>query len=142
MMTELEQANQIYQQEVQKWEQYLGIPEMSPPSQVEDILSMSIDNIRKQNNVALAEFAVMLSQYSFFLQREENKCKAFLQWVQSIAPVINDTQQKCRLNKWKQNINMRQTNVSFISRKTDLISEAISNLARSRAFQRRQDESS
>lgn len=137
----LEQANDVFQNEMQKWQEYLGIPDMSAQSIVEDILQMSLPQFRERNNIELAEFAVMLSQHSMFLQKEENKCKAFMKWSEQISRIITDQADKTRLNKWVKNISMRQQTISFMSRKVDLLSESISNLAKARSFQRRQDES-
>jgi len=137
----VQRANAFFQNDISKWQSHLGIPDMSAPSIVEVILEMSLEEFRDRNNVELAEFAVMLAQHSMFLQKEENKCKAFMKWAEQIKKVITDQEDKTKLARWMENISMRQQTVSFMSRKVDLLSASISNLAKTRSFQRRENES-
>lgn len=137
----LEKANAAFQEDIEKWHKYLGIPDMASQSETEEILLMTRKDFRNKNNIELAEFAVMLCQHSMFLQKEENKCKAFMRWAEQISKIITDQNDKTRLSRWMKNISMRQQTVSFMSRKADLLSDSVTNLAKARSFERRNNES-
>lgn len=126
----LQQDFKVYQEKLDQWVNFLGLPEAEPQrSKVEEILELPFAILQTLSYIELAEFAVMLSQYALFLQKESNKAQAFLDWAKASTNRFM-SEDKAKLIVWVRNINTRLTMVAYLARRVETMIQSLNNLSR------------
>ena len=131
-MSNLEDETKIYQDQLNKWIQSLGIPQHQPSNdEIEIVLSFDRISIRERSSIQLSEDSIILSQYALFLQQKTNECKSFIKWSsQVMGRLAGDDRSK--LIGWVRQAELRTERISYLTRRIELIGQSISGLVRAR----------
>ena len=131
-MNDLTSEMDIYQNQLDKWIQALGLPQYHPDNnEVETILGMTRELLREQSSVDLSEDAIILAQYALFLQQKSNECQAFIRWSgQVVNRLFGDDLP--RLNRWVRQIEIRYDRIAYLARRIELVGQSITGLVRAR----------
>lgn len=121
-----------FEQEMSKLENFLGLVIHEPPrSEIEKVLQLQTDELRQLTSTELAEYSFMLSQYALFLQHKYNEYQTFLSWSDHVRHAA-DGDEVFKLKKWTQQIQLRATKLSFMSKKVEDLSRSLNNLCLAR----------
>ncbi len=138
MSNNLESKYEKYKDKLDQWIKFLGLPQAEPErSKIEEILELNNEDLKNSPPIELAEFAVMLSQYSFFLQKKYNECQSFLNWSKTCVSNLI-AEDKPRLFQQTKEIEMRITMISFLTRRMDMMIQSLNNLSRMKYYQERE----
>jgi len=133
----LDQAYSDYESGMEKWEKFIGLPDIEPNrDEIDTILSISSKDLKKLDSNLLSEYAFSLSQYGLFLQQQANRCQAFLQWSKDNLNKMKGDD-KSKLVQWTRNISIRTIRISYLSKRIDVIIQALNNIVRTRYYQER-----
>lgn len=133
----LDEAYSVYETGMEKWEKFIGLPNTEPNrDEIDTILSISSSNLKRLDSNLLSEYAFTLSQYALFLQQQANRGQAFLQWSKdNVNKMMGDD--KSKLVQWTRNISIRSIRISYLSKRIDVIIQALNNIVRTRYYQER-----
>jgi len=137
MMSDLKQEIITYKSQLKQWMQTLGLPQYQPPnSEIEVIISLTLEKLRQRSSVQLAEDTIVLTKYSFFLQQKANECQTFLKWSkQIVGRLAGDDRPK--LVQWTREAELRLERIQYLARRIELIGQSINNLIRARYNERK-----
>jgi hypothetical protein len=128
----LTEKRENFNKEMSELENFLGLAISEPPrSEVEEILQLRTEEIRKLPSVELAEYSFMLSQYALFLQHKYNEYQTFLQWCGHIRHTAQGDE-VFTLKQWAQKVELRSTKLVFMSKKVEDLSRSLNNLCLAR----------
>lgn len=121
-----------YDDDLRLWEESLCLIIKEPNrSEIEKIFELSVQDMREEKTMTLAEYAFMLSQYLIFLQKKSNECDGFLKWVKNInSKLFNDD--KAKAGRLVQKVELRLSRISYLSRRIELFCQAIQGIVRQR----------
>lgn len=136
MMSNLTDETTIYRDQLNRWIETLGLPQYQPPNtEIEIILGFTRETLQEQSSVDLSESAIILAQYSLFLQQKANECDTFIRWSnQVINRLLGDDRPK--LNSWVRQAELRKERIAYLARKIELIGQSIGGLVRARYNER------
>ena len=136
MMSNLTDESKIYKDELDQWIKILGLPQFQPSNtEIEIILEFTRESLRERSSIDLSEDALILAQYSFFLQQKINECKTFIKWSnQVVNRLLGDDRPK--LNRWVRKAELRIERIEYLTRRIELIGQSIGNLVRARYNER------
>ncbi len=131
-MSSLKDETSIYKDQLNQWIEALGLPRYNPSNiEVETIICFTRESLRERSSIQLSEDAVILAQYSLFLQQKTNECKTFIKWSnQVINRLFGDDRPK--LNQWVKQAELRIEQILYLARRIELIGQSISGLVRAR----------
>lgn len=132
MMSDLTAEAAAYKDQLDQWCKTLGLPQhQSPNDEVEKILGFTRELLREQSSVDLSEDAIMLAQYSLFLQQKANECQTFLKWSGQVTNRIFGDDRP-QLNSWVRKAELRLERIAYLARRIELVGQSISGLVRAR----------
>ena len=131
-MSDLKDETKIYKKELDQWIAALGLPQKQPSNdEMETILGFTRELLRERSSTELSEDAIILAQYSLFLQQKTNECKTFLRWSnQVVNRLFGDD--KPKLNEWVRLAELRVERIAYLTRRIEMIGQSISGLVRAR----------
>lgn len=135
-MSNLKDETAIYRDQLDQWINTLGLPQYQPANdEIEIILGFTRDAMRERSSVQLSEDAIVLAQYSLFLQQKANECQTFIKWSnQVINRLLSDDRPK--LNQWMRKAELRLERIAYLARRIELVGQSINNLVRTRYNER------
>jgi hypothetical protein len=121
-----------YNDELLQWEKSICIPNKEPDrNRVEEILSYTVEQIREQETMILAEHAFTISQYLIFLQKKSNECDTYLKWIKNNnSKFFGDD--KAMAGRMANKVELRQSRIAYLSRRIEFYCQAIQNIIRQR----------
>jgi len=138
MTTEIfDQEYKKYNTEITLWEQSLCLAIKEPVrGKVEEILELTIEQIRQSETMTLCEYSLTLSQYLIFLQKKSNECEGFLRWSKNInGKLFNEDKSRC--GKLVQKVELRLSRIAYLSRRIEFFVQSIQMIARQRNVERK-----
>lgn len=136
-MITLEDHRKQYEDQICKWESFLGIPKTEPQrTEIDFILNLRKDEIKNIDSIQLSEYSLMLCQYAFFLQKKSNECETFLKWANNIINKINGDSVYKLTNMIKE-IEIRLSRVAYLARRIEMVAQALTNISRARYNERK-----
>lgn len=131
-MSNLSEETKEYKKQLDQWIKSLGLPKYQPKtSDVEEILGYTRELLREQSSVDLSEDAVILAQFSLFLQQKANECKTFLTWSDQITNRLLG-EDRTKLVSWVRKAELRLERIAYLARRIELVGQSISGLVRAR----------
>lgn len=132
MMSSLTDETATYKTQLDQWIKALGLPQHQPSNtEIETILGFTRESLRERSSVQLSEDAIMLAQYSFFLQQKTNECQTFIRWSNQVMNrLFGDDRPK--INQWIRQAELRKDRITYLARRIELIGQSISGLVRAR----------
>lgn len=140
----------------------LGFPPIKPPNNIDKIVSEcgNLEVLSNIDPIRLAEYSVILAQYSFYLASEVNRLEAKAKWCESniqnivgkninnISGYFNEKQSyirsndehAMRLDEIRQQSQTEYECFKFLSEKIKFLSGSLDNLVRAKINMRRQNE--
>lgn len=121
-----------YNDDLLLWEESLCLTIKEPNrSEIEKIFELSVQQIREERTMHLAEYAFMLSQYLVFLQKKSNECDGFLKWARNInSRLFNED--KAKAGRLVQKVELRQSRIAYLSRRIEFYAQSMQNIVRQR----------
>lgn len=131
-MSNLTDETKIYKDQLDQWCRVLGLPQYQPSStEIETILELTRESLRERSSIQLSEDAIILAQYSLFLQQKTNEAKTFIKWSGQVTNrLFGDDRSK--LTKWVRQAELRIERIAYLTRRMELIGQSISGLVRAR----------
>jgi len=128
-MNEFKNEFDKYQEELNAWVKSLGVVVYQPNNdQLEQIITMTREELGGKTPVQLSEDAFVLSQYAYFLQNKQNECNAFLRWAKQVQnKLLGDN--KPKLHNWVRKIELRLDRISFLCRRIEIMSQSINTIS-------------
>jgi hypothetical protein len=121
-----------YNDDLQLWEESLCLIIREPNrSEIEKIFELSVQQMREEKTMILAEYAFMLSQYLMFLQKKSNECDGFLKWAKNITGRLFN-EDKAKAGRLVQKVELRLSRIAYLSRRIELFCQAIQGIVRQR----------
>lgn len=122
----------IYKDQLNQWIEALGLPQHIPSNtEIETILGFTRKTLRERSSTQLSEDAIILVQYSLFLQHKVNECKTFLKWSNQVVNRLSGDD-RLKLNKWIRQAELRLERIMYLTRRIEVIGQSINGLVRSR----------
>lgn len=134
-MTEIfDQEYKKYNSDIILWEQSLCLALREPErGKIEDILCLSIEQIREKETMILCEYSFMLSQYLIFLQKRSNECEGYLKWSKNINSKLFG-EDKSKAGRLTQKVELRLSRIIYLSRRLEFYCQSIQVIIRQRNF--------
>lgn len=129
---------QKYNDEFTLWEKSLCLSFREPDrSEIETILDLTIEEIRKEETMILVEYNFMISQYLIFLQKKSNEADAYLKWTKNnLSKFFGEDKNKAiRLS---QKVEIRQSRMAYLGRRIEFLAQAIQGITRQRNLENKQ----
>lgn len=131
--------NNIFDEEYKKysddltlWEHSLCLSFKEPErGKIEEILELSIEQIRQSETMILCEYSFMLSQYLIFLQKKSNECEGYLKWTRNVLGKLFN-EDKSRAGRLQQKVELRLSRIIYLSRRIEFYCQSIQTLIRQR----------
>jgi len=101
-------------------------------SKVDDIVSISVQDIKNKTKEEIAEYGLILSQYIYFLQNKYNECDSFIKWYNYNKRKFFDNDID-KANDFYKRAELRMTRIIFLTRKLENVYNAINNIAKFRS---------
>jgi hypothetical protein len=125
-----------YNDDLVLWQESLCLAIKEPVrGKIEEILELTIEQIRQSETMTLCEHSFTLSQYLIFLQKKSNECSGFLQWLKNIGNKLFN-EDKSRAGKLSQKVELRLARIAYLSRRIDLYCQSIQNIVKQRNYER------
>lgn len=137
MTTEIfDQEYKKYNSDIILWEQSLCLALREPErGKIEDILCLSIEQIRESETMTLCEYSFMLSQYLIFLQKKSNECESYLKWSKHVNSKLFG-EDKSKAGRLSQKVELRLSRIIYLSRRIEYYSQCIQNITRQRNIEK------
>jgi len=135
MTTNLDNSYNKYKNDLDQWTSFLCLTNREPNrSLVENILDLTLDDLKNKNPIEIAEYSFMLSQYSYFLQNKNNECECFLKWSRDNTKIFFN-EDKIKITQWIKNIEMRLDRIKYLSKKIEVMCVSLSKLSRIKKYE-------
>lgn len=137
MTTEIfDQEYNKYNAEIILWEQSLCLALREPErGKIEEILCLTIEQIRQVETMILYEYSFTISQYLIFLQKKSNECEGYLKWSRNINNKLFG-EDKSKAGRLSQKVELRLARIIYLSRRIEFYAQAIQNIARQRNIEK------
>jgi len=131
--------NNIFNSEYEKynndlllWEKSLCLSFKEPDrGKIEEILDLTIEQIKEKSIMGLVEDAFVIAQYLIFLQKKSNECDGFLKWTKNVNNKLFGDD-KAKAGKLAQKVELRQSRIAYLSRRIEFFCQAIQGIIRQR----------
>lgn len=112
-----------------RWEEELGFPPCGDTCPVDTadvdlILAMDRRRLSELSGRQAAEYAFVLSQFGFYVQRRVNRCHAFIRWANynRRSASGNDA---ARLDRLKQDAEIKITRIEYLTKRLEFMSQCL-----------------
>ncbi len=131
-MSSLTDETATYKDQLDQWISALGLPQYQPSNtEIEIIIGFTRESLRERSSIQLSEDAIILAQYSFFLQQKTNECKTFIKWSSQVTNrLFGDDRPK--LNQWIRQAELRIERIAYLTRRIEMVGQSIGSLVRAR----------
>ena len=131
--------NNIFNSEYEKynndlllWEKSLCLSFKEPDrGKIEEILDLTIEQIKEKSIMGLVEDAFVIAQYLIFLQKKSNECDGFLKWTKNVNNKLFG-EDKAKAGKLAQKVELRQSRTAYLSKRIEFFCQAIQGIIRQR----------
>lgn len=121
-----------YNDDLVLWEQSLCLAIKEPErGKIEEILGLTIEQIRQEETMTLCEYSFMLSQYLIFLQRKSNECEGFNKWIRNVGGKLFN-EDKSKAGRLSQKVELRLARIIYLSRRLEFYTQSIQGIVRQR----------
>jgi hypothetical protein len=136
MTNNFDEEYKKYNTEITLWEQSLCLALKEPErGKIEEILCLTIEQIRKMETMNIFEYSFMLSQYLIFLQKKSNEAEGYLKWSKNVnGKLFNED--KARAGRLSQKVDLRLSRIIYLSRRIEFYCQALQNIARQRNIEK------
>lgn len=119
------EALRQFKEEMEAWDRKLGLTQDEMDvSQIEVILKMDRQRVAELSAREAAEAAFVLAQFAFWLQRNENKCRAYMEGVAS-----NDDPGLARLHR---SAKAKVARIAFLGKRVEFMAQCLQAVQRTR----------
>jgi len=137
MTTEIfDQEYKKYSDDLISWEHSLCLSFKEPErGKIEEILELTIEQIREVETMILCEDSFTLSQYLIFLQKKSNECEGYLKWSRNVnSKLFGDD--KAKAGKLSQKVELRLARIIYLSKRIEFFCQAIQGIIRQRNIEK------
>lgn len=125
-----------YNDDLTLWEKSLCLSFKEPDrGKIEEILCLTIEQIRQVETMILYEYSFTISQYLIFLQKKSNECEGYLKWSRNINNKLFG-EDKSKAGRLSQKVELRLARIIYLSRRIEFYAQAIQNIARQRNIEK------
>lgn len=142
-MTENKQQQDLFQkckeeviETLRRIDKRLCMPEYTATSDVEDILLISREQLKKLNREDCKEHAWLLARHALFIQKDINHCEAWKNQATKIKARCLDVEHKVKCDAIIEAANLKLIKSQYLTRRLESIIKGFENLA----FERKKDE--
>lgn len=120
----------VFSSGIDSFYKQIGLGNMpSDWSTIDEILSMSKEELDRVSPQAASQIATILSQYGIFLQIKTNKTEAFICWCNQRLKYAPDKDKTELFNILEQS-QTRKNCLNFLTRRIELLSDSFKQIAR------------
>lgn len=121
-----------YNDDLVLWQESLCLAIKEPErGKIEEVLCLSIEQIRQSETMILCEYSFMLSQYLIFLQKKSNECETYLKWTRNVLGKLFN-EDKSKALRLQQKVELRLSRIIYLSRRIEFYAQNIQNIVRQR----------
>jgi len=121
-----------YNNDLILWEQSLCLAIKEPDrGRIEEILCLTLEQIRQLETMTLCEYSFMLSQYLIFLQKKSNEAEGYLKWSRNVTNKLFG-EDKAKAGRLYNKVDLRLGRIAYLSRRIEFYCQAIQGLTRQR----------
>lgn len=131
-MTDLTAGVEQLRAALDRWENELGLPICSKTCPVDTndidmILAMDRRRLSELSGREAAEYAFVLSQFGFYVQRRVNRCHAFIRWAGFNRQSIGEDD-VARLEKMRQSAEIKITQIEYLTRRLEFAAQCLQRI--------------
>ncbi len=101
-------------------------------SKVENILSLSLEQLKGLDKGECAEYAFMLAQHALYIQKTINTTQTYKQWLQKHQRQFIEDHDKTKVAQLIDHLEIQYSQLEYIVQRVDYLSKCMSNLGFSR----------
>ena len=142
-MAENEEQKSLYQKHKEKAintlreiDKRLCMPEQTPTSDVENILLMSREQLKKLSREDCKDYSYLLNQHAFFIQRDLNHCSAWIDQATRIKAKCLDPEDKAKCDDIIEAANLKILKGQYLPKRIEAMAKSLDNIA----FERKKNE--
>jgi hypothetical protein len=125
-----------YNDDLVLWQESLCLAIKEPVrGKIEEILELTIEQIRQSETMILCEYSFMLSQYLIFLQKKSNECEGYLKWSRNVNNKLFGDD-KAKAGKLSQKVELRLSRIIYLSKRIEFFCQAIQGIIRQRNIEK------
>ncbi len=135
-MAENEEQKSLYQKHKEKAidtlrgiDRRLCMPEQTPTSDVEGILLISKEQLKKLDREQCKNNALLLAQHAFFIQRDINHCTAWVDQATRIKAKCMDIEDKIKCDDIIEAANLKIMKAQYLTKRLESMIRGFENLA-------------
>ena|GEM_PF-2701932 len=114
---------------LERWEDELGFPSCGDTCPVDTtdidlVLAMDRRRLSELSGRQAAEYAFVLAQFAFYVQRRVNRCHAFIRWANYNRRAMNGSD-AARLERLKQDAEIKITRIEYLTKRLEFMSQCL-----------------
>ena len=115
--------------QIDKINEKIGLKRVSKVSQIDEIINLSLPDLKSLENSQCAEYAFMIAQHGLFVQRELNTVTNYQNWIKKHLRDFVDPNQKREIGLTLEKLNIQFTQLQYVITRLEFLSKAMSNLS-------------
>ena len=114
---------------LERWEEELGFPSCGDTcpvdtADVDMVLAMDRRRLSELSGRQAAEYAFVLAQFAFYVQRRANRCHAFIRWANYNRRAMSGND-AVRLERLKQDAEIKITRIEYLTKRLEFMSQCL-----------------